>query len=160
MFIFQDWSINKGNTKGRIVALCFRVANFAHNKGIILKILFIPYLIFYKIVFEWILGIELPYNTSIGSGLQIYHLQAIVINRMSVIGENFILRHSTTIGNRGVDGKCPIIGNNVEVGAHVCILGGIVIGDDVKIGAGSIVLKDLPSGSIAVGNPAKIINIP
>ena len=51
----------------------------------------------------------------------------------------------------------PKLGNNVDVGAHVCILGNIKIGNNVKIGAGSIVVKDIPDNCVVVGNPAKVI---
>lgn len=155
-FLFQDFLVNKGNTKGKIIALFFRIANYSSHKPK-LKFIFYPYLIFYKILFEWILGIELPYNTKIGKGFKVYHIQAIVINKNTVIGENFTLRQSTTIGNKGQEGKSPIIGNNVDVGANVCIIGDIKIGNNVKIGSGSIVIKDIPSDCSVVGNPASII---
>jgi putative colanic acid biosynthesis acetyltransferase WcaB len=155
-FIFQDFSVNSKNTKGKIVAFFFRIANYSSRKQW-LKFILYPYLIFYKFFFEWILGFELPYITKIGKGLKIYHIQAIVINKNSVIGENFILRQSTTIGNKSQNGKSPIIGNNVDVGANVCIIGNIIIGDNVNIGAGSIVVNDVPSNCTIVGNPAKII---
>jgi putative colanic acid biosynthesis acetyltransferase WcaB len=155
-FLFQDFAANNGNTKGKIVALFFRIANYAAYKPI-LKFIFYPYLIFYKILFEWILGIELPYNTKIGKGFKVYHIQAIVINKNSIIGENFTLRQSTTIGNKGQDGKSPIIGNNVNIGSNVCIIGDITIGDNVNIGAGSTVVKNVPSNCTVVGNQARII---
>ncbi|HWK03603.1 MAG TPA: hypothetical protein VNS58_08220 [Puia sp.] len=100
---------------------------------------------------------EIPYSTSIGKGLKIYHLQAIVINGSTVIGENFILRQSTTIGNKEKGGNSPVIGNNVDVGANVCIIGDLTIGDRVNIGAGSVVVKNVPAGCTVVGNPARII---
>jgi putative colanic acid biosynthesis acetyltransferase WcaB len=155
-FISQDGPANKGNTKGRIVTFCFRVANYAAYKPR-WKWLFYPYLAWYKITFEWFIGLELPYDTLVGKGLKIYHLQAIVINKSTVIGEYFTLRQSTTIGNKETGGASPVIGHHVDVGAQVCIIGPIVIGDHVQIGAGSVVVKDLPSGATAVGNPARIV---
>lgn len=155
-FVFQDISANKGNTKGKIVAVHFRIANYA-AKGKLAKLLLFPYLIFYKIIFEWIIGLEIPYNTQIAKGLKIYHLQALVINKGTVIGERVELRHCTTIGNNGKDKTCPIIGNDVKIGSNVCIIGPIKIGDNVSIGAGAVVVKDIPANSVAVGNPAKVI---
>ncbi len=117
----------------------------------------LPYLLFYRIFFEWILGIELPFNTKVGRGLIIYHGQSLVVHKNVVIGDNCILRHSTTIGNARSGGQCPRIGNNVNIGSNTCILGAIKIGDNVVIGAGSVVVKDIPCNSVVAGNPARII---
>ena len=122
-----------------------------------LKYVFTPYLFFYKIVFEWILGFELPCNIKVGKGLIVFHFQAIVINENTIIGQNFTLRHSTTLGNNGSLGNSLFIGNNVNVGANVCIIGNIFIGDNVIIGAGSVVVLNVPSNCILIGNPARII---
>jgi putative colanic acid biosynthesis acetyltransferase WcaB len=110
---------------------------------------------------EWILGIEIPYKTRIGKGLTLFHRQALVINDGTKIGDNCILRHSTTIGHKllkdGSHSDSPIIGDNVDIGSNVCVIGSVTIGDNVKIGAGSVIVGDIPSNSIAVGNPARII---
>ncbi|MGV3509606.1 MAG: serine acetyltransferase [Sphingobacteriaceae bacterium] len=111
---------------------------------------------------EWFLCIEIPRKLKAGKGLILYHGQALVINQATIIGENCILRNSTTIGHKqladGSFSKCPRIGNNVDIGANVCIIGDVTIGDNVKIGAGAVVVKDIPDNCIAVGNPARIIN--
>lgn len=160
MNLFQDWQRNKRNIKGKLILVCYRIAHLAtKNKG--LFIILIPYLMIYRVIIEWFLGCELPYKTNVGKGLIIYHGQSLVINDGSVLGENCILRHCTTIGNKqladGTYSKCPVIGNNVDIGSNVCIIGDIAIGDNVKIGAGSVVVKDIPPNSIVVGNPAKVI---
>jgi len=158
--IFQDWIRNQNNIKGRLTMFAFRIAHIA-NKNFLLFLTFIPYLILYRIIFDWLMNIELPYKTIIGKGLIIYHGHSLVVNDGTIIGENCILRHSTTIGNKQLEdrnfSKCPVIGNNVDIGANVCIIGSITIGDNVKIGAGSVVVKDIPPNSTVVGNPARII---
>ncbi len=158
--LLQDWKSNKRNIKGRLILLMFRIAAIG-SKNKYLFLFLLPYLIFYRITIEWILGIELPYKTKIGKGLVIHHGQALIINDSVQIGNNCILRHCTTIGNKqiGIDqfSPSPIIGNNVDIGSNVCIIGPIKIGDNVKIGAGSVIVKDIPSNSIVVGNPARII---
>jgi putative colanic acid biosynthesis acetyltransferase WcaB len=160
MHFFCDWKRNRLNIKGRIILILFRVANKAHNNKIYF-VLLLPYLIFYKLLVEWLLGVEVPWKTSIGEGLIIYHGYSLVINDKTIIGSNCTLRHCVTIGNKqledGTYSKSPIIGNNVDIGANVCIIGPLKIGDNVKIGAGSVVVKNVPSNSTVAGNPAKVI---
>ncbi|GAB1475506.1 hypothetical protein MASR2M70_03380 [Bacillota bacterium] len=82
----------------------------------------------------------------------------VVIHAKSRIGENTKIYQNVTIGGREGRGH-PIIGENVYIGAGACILGGITIEDNAKIGANAVVLADVPKGGIAVGVPAKIINV-
>jgi serine O-acetyltransferase len=62
-----------------------------------------------------------------------------------------------TLGRAGLDHVYPVIGNGVEIGAGASILGAIHIGDGARIGANSVVLKDVPAGAVAVGAPARVI---
>jgi putative colanic acid biosynthesis acetyltransferase WcaB len=93
--------------------------------------------------------------------LSLYHGQALVVNKTTIIGKNCVLRNSTTIGHKkladGTFSGCPRIGNHVDIGANVCIIGDITVGDNVIIGAGSVVTKDVPANCIVVGNPARIL---
>lgn len=75
------------------------------------------------------------------------------------IGDHFSFRHCTTLGNKADDKpeEIPTIGDNVTLGAHVLILGNVHIGNNVIVGAGSVVIKDVPDNSIVAGNPAKLI---
>ncbi|UFH56353.1 serine acetyltransferase [Spirosoma sp. KNUC1025] len=155
-FITQDWSANRNNTKGRLIGLLFRIANSASRNRAV-RLLLTPYLVLYRILVEWTLGTELPYDVVAGPGLKIYHGQALVVHRHTRFGRNCTLRQSTTIGNNGQRGGCPVIGNHVNIGANVCIIGPVTIGDHVQIGAGSVVTKSIPAYSVVVGNPARII---
>ncbi|MSL94924.1 hypothetical protein GKF01_11875, partial [Escherichia coli] len=65
--------------------------------------------------------------------------------------------HNVTIGKAYSGGKRPVLGNNIKVCAGSIILGDIVIGDNVTIGAGCIVVKSVPNNCVVVGNPARIV---
>ncbi|TCD01978.1 serine acetyltransferase [Pedobacter frigidisoli] len=156
-FIFQDWKANKQNLKGKIFLMLFRIANFfARNRSY--YILGIPYLIFYKVFIQWIFTLEIPWTVTIGKNFSLYHGQLVIMNNDVVIGDNCTIRHCTTIGVKqnadGTSGRAPILGNNVDVGSNVCIIGAITINDNVKIGSGAVVVKDVDEDCIAVGNPA------
>ena len=91
-------------------------------------------------------------------GISIGSCGGVTVNQGTVIGKNFKLRQNTTIGNDGINNEnSPVFGDNVNVMAQCVIIGKIHIGDNVIIGAGSVVVKDIPSNSMVVGNPAHII---
>jgi len=144
------------NTKGLFFILFFRFSSlFLKNK--ILKIVGFPFRFLYKIIVQWILGIDIPDSVKIGKNFNLYHGQGLVVNENVFIGNNVVIRHNVTIGNAIRGGKSPVIGDNVEIGAGAIILGDITIGDNVIIGAGSVVTKSIPKNSVVVGNPARII---
>lgn len=101
-------------------------------------------------------GMQIPYETSIGYGLYIGHGIGIVVNGTAVIGNNCNLSQFTTIGAN--DGKAAEIGDNVYIGPSVCLVENIKIGNSVTIGAGAVVVKNVPDNATVAGVPAKVIS--
>lgn len=108
---------------------------------------------------RWITGIEIHPSAKIGTGFFIDHGMGVVIGETAEVGDYVTLFQGVTLGGTGKErGKRhPTLGNHVVVGAGAKILGGIRIGDNVKIGANSVVLKSVPSNSTVIGVPARII---
>jgi serine O-acetyltransferase len=104
-----------------------------------------------------ITGVDIPRSVSVGPGLRIWHFGGIVINGDTRIGKNCTMKHGVTIGSIRDEGPSPTIGDDVQIGAHACVLGPIVIGNSARIGAASLVLSDVPADATAVGVPARII---
>lgn len=100
--------------------------------------------------------IQIGYKTKIGYGLYIGHGGPIVVNPTAVIGNNCNLSQFTTIGSN--DGKAAVIGDCVYIGPSVCIVEDVKIGNNVTIGAGSVVTKDIPDNATAAGNYARVLN--
>lgn len=106
-------------------------------------------------------GIEIHPGAKIGKCLFIDHGMGIVFGETAEIGDNCTIYHGVTLGGTGKDtGKRhPTLGNNVLIGAGTKVLGPVYIGDNARIGAGSVVLKNLPANCTAVGVPAEVVRI-
>ena len=117
-----------------------------------------------RYIFEYFIRVffssDISLKSSIGSGLRFEHGQDIVIGADVTIGENCKILNGVTIGGKDPflpsKGNQPTIGNNVILSTGSKILGSIIIGNDVIVGANAVVLKSMPSGCIAVGVPAKV----
>lgn len=97
-------------------------------------------------------GADIPVNSKIGGGLLIPHPNGIVIHPDAAIGPNCLLFQQVTIGD--ADGV-PVLGGHVDVGAGAKVLGRIHVGDNARIGANSVVLRDVAAGSTVAGVPAR-----
>jgi serine O-acetyltransferase len=134
----------------------FRIAAFLWK----IKYFKAPYYLYFLVwrVILLIVGIEIYGKTEIGMGLKINHFGQIFINPKTIIGKNCLIYNGVTIGNKKFEGgESPIIGNDVKIGAGAKVLGEIKIGDNVGIGANSVITKSVEKNKIIAGNPAKII---
>lgn len=103
-------------------------------------------------------GSSIPPSADLGQTVNFGHPMGIVIHQDSIIGDDTIIYQNVTIGRKDTLSQgAPIIGKNCIIGAGAVIIGKIVIGDNVKIGANSVVNQNIPSNCTVVGNPARII---
>ncbi|KAG2328061.1 hypothetical protein Bca4012_037099 [Brassica carinata] len=104
-------------------------------------------------------AVDIHPGAKIGKGILLDHATAVVVGETAVIGDNVSILHGVTLGGTGKQcgDRHPKIGDGVLIGAGACILGNITIGEGAKIGSGSVVLKDVPPRTTAVGNPARLI---
>lgn len=101
-------------------------------------------------------NIQIHRKDTVGYGLYIGHNGPVVVNPTAILGNNVNLSQFTTIG--AIDGDAAVIGDNVYIGPACCLVENVHIGDNVTIGAGSVVTKDIPANATAVGNYAKVVN--
>jgi len=104
-------------------------------------------------------GIEIHPGAQIGKGFFIDHGTGVVIGETTIIGDNVTLYQGVTLGGTGKEqGKRhPTIGNNVMISTGAKVLGSFKIGDNCKIGAGSVVLEEVPNNSTVVGVPGRVV---
>jgi len=110
---------------------------------------------------RFLTGVEIHPAAKIGRNVFIDHGTGVVIGETTEIGEGTTIFQGVTLGGTGkVSGKRhPTVGRNVVIGVGAAVLGGVTIGDDSYIGAGAVVLKDVPPNSTAVGVPARTVRM-
>ena len=112
--------------------------------------------VFLRIVFSC----DIPPKVVIGKNCKFAHnALGVVIHPEAIIGDNCKIGQNVTIGGRSGITVLPVIEDDVEIGANALVLGPVKIGKGSIIGAGSVVIKDVPPYSVVVGNPAKVIKI-
>lgn len=114
--------------------------------------------IFYQLLYACVrfgLQIEVPRDTQIGPGFRIDHYSAILINSRAVIGRNFTATQGVLVGE--TESGAPVIGDDVHCGVGCKIIGGIRLGDCVKIGAGAIVTRSFDGHVVIAGVPARAL---
>jgi serine acetyltransferase len=100
---------------------------------------------------------EIAYTAEIGRGLRVMHpVLGVVVNGCAIIGKNCLLNGGNSIGNRRPIARGDLVlGDNVQLGINACVLGPVKVGNQVNIGAGAVVITDLPDNVVAVGVPAR-----
>lgn len=139
--------------QGFHILIYYRIAHFFYK----IKFRFLARLI--SQIGRFFTGIEIHPGAKIGNNLFIDHGMGLVVGETAEIGDNCTLYHGVTLGGTGKDRKKrhPTLCNNVMVGCGAQILGPIVIGDNVKIGANAVVLKNIPNNNTVVGIPGYIV---
>ena len=109
---------------------------------------------------RFLTGIEIHPGARIGRRLFIDHGMGVVIGETAVIGDDVMLYHGVTLGGKSArrEKRHPTLGDRVVVGANATILGPVVIGADSSVGAGAVVVRDAPAGSVLVGIPARDVS--
>lgn len=133
-------------------ALVFhRFAHVLHQTGLP----FLPRLISH--LARFLTGVEIHPGATLGQGIVIDHGMGVVIGETTIVGDDCLIYQNATLGGTGKESgkRHPTLGRGVVVGAGAKVLGNIHIGDNARIGAGSIVLRDVPANCTAVGVPGR-----
>ncbi|WP_298222850.1 serine acetyltransferase [Flavobacterium sp.] len=149
-------------TQGFWAIFQYRLAHAVYRKitvqpfRIILKSLFF----LWQKGIEILTGISIPASAKIGHSFYIGHFGGIIFNQDTMIGDNCNVAQNVTIGVSGQGEKrgVPVIGNNVYIAANSVVAGKITVGDDVLIGACSLVNADVPAHATVVGVPAQVVS--
>lgn len=122
-----------------------------------------PARLLYRLVSQ-LAGIEIPWRTGIGPGLALTHGRGIVVNAGARIGSNVTLFHGVTLGQRDhIDAQgrrhtlYPVIEDEVWIGPHAIIVGGVTVGKGSRIAGGAYVFEDVPPYCVVLGNPGQIV---
>ena len=110
---------------------------------------------------RFLTGIEIHPGAEIGKGFFIDHGMGVVIGETSQIGDNVVLYQGVTLGGTSLQKKKrhPTLGNNVVIGTGAKLIGAITIGDNSKVGAGSVVITTVPPNATVVGVPGRVVEI-
>lgn len=136
----------------------FRLTQWRARQSCLMRLLTFP--IFYlrrRMAFKY--GILIPTSTNIGPGFYIGYFGGIVVTGGATIGRDCNISYGVGIGrtNRGQRMGCPTIGDRVYIGPGAKIIGKVIVGSDVAIGANAVVTRDVPDGAVVAGIPARII---
>ena len=106
----QDWRRNRQSVKSLFIVFMFRLSSwFAQSRYRALRVAGLPVRILYKVLVEFVMGVEVADRVKAGPGLAVFHGVGLVVNAKAVLGRNVTLRQNTTIGARHEGGAVPVI---------------------------------------------------
>lgn len=158
----EDIKVNGIHIEKLFILIIYRLGNYMYYSKVT-KIIKVPILLILEIIRKifvvLLFKIEIPFKCRIGEGLKLMHPHGIIIHSNVVIGKDCTIYHQVTIGSndKGNVNEVASIGDNVYIGSGAKIIGNVLIKDNVKIGANSVVVKDVPKQCTVVGNSMKII---
>ncbi len=170
--LLRQYELTKGSRLHRIIMCCraqglhavviFRFGHWLLGKSLPVKLLLKPLhvVLNHRMMSKW--GIQIGVETRIGEGFLIFHYGGIFVGPEAVIGDNVSISHNVTIGLAG-EGKrrgAPIIGNNVYIAPGANVSGRIRIGNNVRIGANTVVSRDVPDNALVQTAPVRSVTFP
>jgi len=142
-------------TPGVHAVFAYRLGRWALGQPRLVRLAIDPLYWILQLAVHVLWGIEISRHARIGPGLYIGHSGGIVVSSQATIGARFALSQGVTIGVASASGRAgaPHIGDDVYVGAGAKVLGPIVVGNNVKIGANAVVYRDLPDNAVVALDP-------
>ena len=155
--IRMDWSVNSGLS--RVTVTAFRICQVRYQARGAARLALLPLDVAAWAWMALVTGTELPSSVIAGAGLRLPHAgRGVIVHPSCVVGTGVTLYHRVTLGIRNGNDTAPRLGNNVYVGCGTILLGSSRIGDDAQVGAGAVVVEDVPSQGRAIGPKAVIRN--
>lgn len=152
--LLSDWASNRGRPQIQVALALLRLAQWLRSRKV--PLLAVVASGAYRAYTLCLIGMDIPVSTKIGAPLIVHHGIGLVVHASTVIGRGVTLRHNTTIGAKKAT-DAPIIEDGVDIGPNSVVLGRVCISEGAKVGAGSVVVKDVGRGSVVAGNPARTI---
>jgi len=149
-------------TPGVHAVVVYRMGQWLQKKSLLLRLLLKPFASIYRLHIRRCWGIDIGPKAQIGPGFQIIHYGGIFIAGDVIAGECFTITHDITLGYSRAKTKLgfPVIGNNVYIAPGAKLAGHIKIGNNVKIGANTVVERDIPDNAVVQIHPMLVVRFP